>query len=137
MLGPKGRRSHVYDKADFEEAKRRAGGIERWIEGQLKGTSVTVVLFGAEAYDRKWVRHEIKRSYELKKGLLAIDIHKVKEPKHGPDVSGPNPLDCWNIKRNGTKVPFSDIFNTYDWIDDRGYHNIATWIEKAAKAAGR
>ena len=84
-----------YDKAEFEEAKKRAGGIENWIEDQLKGTSVTVVLFGTETYGRKWVRHEIKRSYDLKKGLLAIDIHKLKDPKLGTDVQGKNPLDYW------------------------------------------
>src|SRR3546814_11544085 len=72
-------------KAEFEEAKKRAGGIEKWIEEQLKGTSVTVVLFGAETYDREWVRHEIKRSYELGKGLLAIDIHRSEERRGGKE----------------------------------------------------
>jgi MTH538 TIR-like domain (DUF1863) len=37
------------DKAEFEEAKNRAGGIEKWIEQQPSGTSVAVVLFGAES----------------------------------------------------------------------------------------
>src|SRR5712691_6574090 len=79
-----------YDKAEFEEAKKRAGGIEKWIEEQMKNTSVTVVLFGAETYGREWVRHEIKRSYELKKGILAIDIHNIKDPQKGTDVAGRN-----------------------------------------------
>src|SRR4051812_47121167 len=65
VIRPEGKTQPFYDKAEFEEAKKRAGGIEQWIEGQLKGTSVTVVLFGAETYERKWVQHEIKRSYEL------------------------------------------------------------------------
>jgi len=137
VMRPEGEAQPFYDKADFEEAKRRAGGIEQWIEDQLKGTSVTVVLFGAETYERKWVRHEIKRSYQLNKGLLAIDIHKLKDPKHGADTPGKNPLDYWEIERNGEKVPFSRIYQTYDWISDNGYNNIATWIENAAKAAGR
>src|SRR3954454_9203443 len=72
-----------YDKAEFEEAKRRAGGIEKWIEDQLKGTSVTVVLFGAETYSREGARHEIRRSYELGKGILAIDIHNCIRPTTG------------------------------------------------------
>nr|WP_287073943.1 TIR domain-containing protein [Mesorhizobium sp.] len=37
----------------------------------MKGTSVTFVLFGAETYNREWVRHEIRRSYQLGKGMLA------------------------------------------------------------------
>src|SRR3546814_3203136 len=81
VVRPGGEAQPFYDKAEFEEAKRRAGGIEKWIEEQLKGTSVTVVLFGAETNDREWVRHDIKRSYELGKGLLAIDIQERKSTR--------------------------------------------------------
>jgi hypothetical protein len=126
-----------YDKAGFEEAKRRAGGIEKWIEEQLKQTSVTVVLYGAETYDREWVRHEIKHSHELKKGIMAIDIHGIKDPQKGIDVQGRNPLDYWHIERNGQNVPFSQLYRSYNWVRDDGYRNMPTWIEAAAKAAGR
>jgi len=123
-----------YDKAEFEQVKRRAGGIEKWIEQQLAGTSVTVVLFGAETYTRPWVRHEIKRSYELGKGLIAIDIHNVKDPQFGSDVQGKNPLDYW---QDGQQRPFSSLFRTYNWVTDDGFNNFASWIETAAKLAGR
>lgn len=122
-----------YDKAEFEKAKARAGGIEKWIEQQLSGTSVTVVLFGAETYDRDWVKHEIKRSYELGKGMLAIDIFGVKDPQKGVDVQGRNPLEHW--KADG--VPFTSLYQTYSWVRDNGYHNMPSWIEAAAKAGGR
>jgi len=137
VVRAKGEAQPFYDAAEFEEAKKRAGGIEKWIEEQLKGTSVTVVLFGAETYDREWVRHEIKRSYELKKGIMAIDIHKVKDPQLGADNLGRNPLDYWEVEQNGKKVPFSKLYKSYDWVDDDGYNNISAWIEAAAKAAGR
>lgn len=137
VVRAKGEAQPFYDAADFEEAKKRAGGIEKWIEEQLKGTSVTVVLFGAQTYEREWVRHEIKRSHELNKGILAIDIHKVKDPQSGADVQGKNPLDYWHIEQNGRKVPFSSIYKTYDWVDNDGYNNMSSWIEAAAKAAGR
>ena len=137
VVRPEGEAQPFYDKAEFEEAKRRAGGIEEWIEQQLKGTSVTVILFGAETYDRKWVRHEIERSYKLKKGMLAIDIHRIKYPQKGSDVQGKNPLDYWSIEKNGRKVYFSEMYETYDWVNDDGYKNLSSWIEKAAKAAGR
>lgn len=126
-----------YDKAEFEEAKKRAGGIEKWIEEQMKNTSVTCVLFGAETYSREWVRHEIKRSYELKKGILAIDIHNVKDPQKGVDVAGRNPLEYWYHEQGGRKIHFSEMYSTYDWVNDDGYNNLSTWIEDAAKAAGR
>ena len=98
---------------------------------------MTVVLFGAETYDRPWVRHEIKRSRELGKGLLAIDIHSVRDPQHGADVQGKNPLSYWQVDQNGRNVPLSSLYQAYDWVNDDGYANLATWIEAAAKAAGR
>src|SRR4051812_23003091 len=137
VVRPEGEAQPFYDAAEFEEAKRRAGGIEAWIEEQLKGTSATVVLFGRETYSREWVRHEIKRSYELKKGILAIDIHKIKDPQLGADAPGRNPLDYWQVEQGGRKVSFSSLYKTYDWIDHDGYSNISAWIEEAAKAAGR
>ena len=41
-----GEATPFYDAADFEQAKRRAGGIEAWIEEQLKGTSVKRAVLG-------------------------------------------------------------------------------------------
>lgn len=137
VVRAKGEAQPFYDAADFEEAKKRVGGIEKWIEDQLKGTSVTVVLFGAETYNREWVRHEIKRSYKLNKGILAIDIHRIKDPLLGADVQGQNPLDYWHVEQNGRKVPFSSLYNTYDWVNNDGYNNMSTWIEAAAVAVGR
>jgi Cft2 family RNA processing exonuclease len=137
VVRPEGEAQPFYDKAEFEEAKKRAGGIEKWIEDQLKGTSVTVILFGAETYDRRWVRHEIKRSYELKKAILAIDIHRIKDPQTGTDIQGKNPLNYWSVEKDGRKVYFSEMYETYDWVNDDGYNNLSFWIEKAAKAAGR
>ena len=136
VVRAKGEAQPFYDKAEFEEAKKRAGGIEKWIEDQLKGTSVTVVLFGAETYEREWVRHEIRRTYELRKGMLAIDIHGIKDPQSGADVQGRNPLDYWSVERDGRKRMFSELYASYDWGRDDGYNNIASWIETAAKAAG-
>lgn len=137
VVRPGGDAQPFYDKADFEAAKRRAGGIESWIEDQLKGTSVTVVLFGSETYYRRWVRHEIKRSRELGKGLCAVDIHSVKDPMSGVDIKGRNPLDYWTVNRGGEKVVLSKLYPTYEWVHDDGYKNLPTWIEAAAAAAGR
>jgi hypothetical protein len=124
-----------YDKAQWETIKRR--GIEQWIEEQLAGTSVTVVLIGAETFCRNWVLHEIKRSYELKKGILGVYIHNVQDPQYGTDMKGRNPLEYWSITKNGTKVSFSSMYRTYDWVTDNGYNNFSSWVESAAKAVGR
>lgn len=126
------------DKAEWEKLKRSSpNAIENWIEKQLQGTSVTVVLIGADTYNRPWVKHEIKRSYQLGKGMLGIYIHNIKDPQHGTSRKGKNPFDHWYIENNGKKTHFSEMYPTYDWVNDDGYNNIHKWIEKAAKAAGR
>ncbi len=135
VVRAKGEAQPFYDKAQWETIKRT--GVERWIENQLSGTSVTVVLIGAKTYDRQWVRHEVKRSYELGKGILGIHIHNIRDPIVGTDVKGRNPLDYWSVKKGGIDAHFSTLYKTYDWITDDGYNNLAKWIENAAKAADR
>lgn len=137
VVRPGGEAQPFYDAAAFEQAKQRAGGIAKWIDQQLAGTSVTVVLFGAETYHREWVKHEIKRSHELGKGMLAIDIHRIKDPQHGADVQGLNPLTHWAANQSGRSIPFTTLYRTYDWVNDNGYGNMPAWIEAAARAAGR
>jgi len=137
VVRPEGEAQPFYDKAEFEKVKARAGGIEKWIEEQLKGTSCTVVLYGAETHLRKWVGHEIKRSWELKKGLLAIDIHNVRDPRTGADQKGENPLSLWHTNNGGAKSYLSDLCGNYDWVRDNGFKNLPNWIEDAVAAAGR
>lgn len=48
--------------------------ISRKINEQLSGTSVTVVLVGAETANSKWVEREIEWSLEKGNGVLAIRL---------------------------------------------------------------
>lgn len=125
------------DKAEWEKLKRTSPkAIENWIELQLRGTSVTVILIGAETSNRPWVIHEIKRSHQLEKGLIGIYLNKVRDPVTGTDQRGSNPFDKLHLEQNGQKRLLSTIYPTYDWVDDDGYKNLPSWLEKAAKLAG-
>lgn len=128
-----------YDGAKWESIKKQGdAAVKKWIEEQLKGCSVTVVLIGAETADRKYVRHEIQRSHELGKGMLGIYIHNLKDSCGHSDSKGKNPFDNVYMTGNGSKQ-FSGLYSTYDWIEDNGYRNIASWVEQAApkvKSAG-
>jgi hypothetical protein len=124
-----------FDVAEREKVKK--GGyiaIKRWIDEQLKGTSVTVVLIGAKTYASFWVKYEIIKSYEKGNGILGIYINKIKDLKGRPDFKGRNPLDIIKVpvKKNSVTVrmiPLPNIYPTYDWLDDNGYENIGDWIE--------
>lgn len=133
VVRQRGEAPPFYDKADFEDAKRRAGGIKNWIDEQMKGCSVTAVLFGRETHQRPWVRYEISRSVERGMGMIGIDLKNVKDPLTGVDLAGRNPLSDV-ADHNGR--PLSVTYRTYDWVSDDGYNNVGSWIENAAKAAG-
>ena len=111
------------DSADFEKLKKQGDkAIQAWIDNQLTGTSVTVVLVGSLTCSSRWVKYEIEKSEEIGNGLLGIDISKIK------DLAGDTSDQCGKIP-NG--YPF------YLWNKQDGYKNMGEWIEDAAKAAGR
>ena len=127
-----------WDAASWEEVKRRGeDAIHRWIDRQLDGTSVTVVLIGAETSERPYVGYEIKRSYEKGNGLVGVYIHNIRDSNGRTDSRGANPFDTWYATENGRKRYFSDMYYTYDWVNDDGRTNIGGWIETAARNAGR
>lgn len=126
------------DSSNWEQVKK--GGeqaIKRWINEQLKGTSVTIVLIGSDTSERKYVNYEIEKSYEKGNGLLGIYIHNILDKNGRTDIKGKNPLNNWQIEINGQTKRLSEIFNTYDWMSDRGRDNIDNWIEEAANLANR
>ena len=130
------------DAASWEAVKRKGeAAVTSWIDRQLDGTGVTVVLIGSQTADRKFVNYEIQESHRRGNGLLGIHIHGLKNQSQQTSSKGRNPFANFTIQENGLfgpyKRPLSDIYQTYDWIWDNGYQNIANWIETAAKKAGR
>lgn len=123
-----------FDAAKWEEVKKKKDSdIETWIDEQLKGTSVTVVLIGSDTAGKKWIDYEITASHKKGNGMLGIYIHKKKDSKGNTSTKGKNPFDNWSFKKAGNVIEYP----TYDWVDDDGYNNMGNWIETAAKAAGR
>jgi len=111
------------DKADFEALEKQGDkAIQNWIDKQIDGTSVTVVLVGEKTLSSRWVKYEIKISIERGNGLLFVDISKIK------DLQG-------NTSERGGTIP--NGYPLYLWIKDDGYNKMGDWIEKAAKLAGK
>ena len=111
------------DAADFEDIERQGDtAIRHWIDDQLEGTTVTVVLVGEKTCDSRWVKYEIAQSIEKGNGLLGIDISKIS------DLQG-------NTTERCGRIPLG--YNFYLWNNDDGYHKMGDWIEAAARVAGR
>lgn len=112
------------DRAPWEAIRRQGDvAIKRWIDQNMHGASVTVVLIGARTAERKWVQYEIRESISKGMGLLGIDISKIRDQHRMTSSAGRNPLP------RGYPI--------YKWINDNGRVNIGRWVEKAARDAGR
>lgn len=97
-----------WDAASWEEVKKKGEeAIKRWINKQLEGTSVTVVLIGAETSERKYVQYEIKQSWDRDNGLIGIYIHNLKDKNRETDVKGADPF---------AKLGYKGI-RTGDWVE--------------------
>lgn len=126
------------DAADFEKIEKEGEeAIHKWINKQLDGTSVTVVLIGVDTSNRPYVKYELQKSYEKGNGMLGIYIHKLKDKDGNTSTKGSNHFGEIGKDEKGNAVYFSSAYTTYDWVDDDGYKNMAKWIEEAAMKAGR
>ncbi|WP_119681466.1 TIR domain-containing protein [Indioceanicola profundi] len=53
------------------------------------------------------------------------------------DDADPIPASSATYLTAGTTPTLSDLFPVYDWVQDDGYNNFATWVDAAARHAGR
>lgn len=124
----------VLESATWDELKKEGhSAVETFIENQLRAASVALILFGTETATREWVRYEVMRSHQLGLGVIAIDIHRIRDKDGRTAEPGPNPLALWQVEVDGRQCAFSDIYPTYDWVEDNGPKNITQWIAAAAE----
>jgi hypothetical protein len=134
----KGEDAGYIDKADWEAVEKKGeAAVKKWIEAQLSGTSVTVVLIGAETSTRPWVIYEVKESYDRGNGMLGIYLHNIKDFSGNTDSPGQNTFGEIGKDSFGNSIYFWSLYPTYDWVNDNGYNNLGKWVEEAANKAGR
>lgn len=110
------------DASLWEEAKKKGdAAIKQMINNGLKGTSVTVVLIGAETANRRYVDYEIEKSIEIGNGLLGLRIHNIKDQGGNTDYPGSIPA---KLSAGG--------YPTYTWTNCEDF---AKWVEEAYQAA--
>ena len=122
---------------DWEDIKKEGeSSIKRWINSQLQGRSCAVVLIGTHTANRKWINYEIKRAWELRKGVVGVYIHNLKDRNKEQSTKGKNPFDYFRVQdKLLSKIvqaydpPYSSSANVYKYIQS----NIADWIEEAIK----
>ena len=123
------------DKAEFEQIKRQGeSAIHRWIDRQLEGTSVTVVLIGSETLNRPFVKYEIIESVNRGNAVIGVYIHNIKDMRTQKISQKGNIHTIVGYCKDNKPAYFDEICDgVYDYILEDGYNNLGSWIEKAAK----
>ncbi len=111
---------------DWESVKK--GGdwaIKRWIAKQMEGRTCCVVLVGTHTANRKWINHEIIKSWNKGMGLVGIHIHGLKDCDGCASSRGSNPFDfityrdqCRTLSSTAKcyDPPGRNSRERYDWI---------------------
>ncbi len=108
--------------------------VKRWIDNQMKGKSVVVVLIGTETSTRKYVKYEIEKGWNDGKGVLGVYIHNLTDLSGKQSSKGSNPFSGFTV--DGTRMssivkaydpPYSMSTNVYAHINK----NLSTWVEEA------
>ena len=112
------------DASLWEEAKKKGDKtIKSMIDKGLENTSVTVVCVTYGTTNRKYINYEIDKSLERGNGLVAVQIHHLKDQNEQTGSPGAIPA---KIEANG--------FKAYKYTNKEA---LARWIEEAAKLAGK
>ncbi|MGW5232054.1 TIR domain-containing protein [Streptomyces nodosus] len=125
----------VSDNA-WEEVKRGGdAAIKRWIDNQLYGKSVAIILIGSETAGRKWINYEIEKAWNDGKGVFGVHIHRLKNLAQLQSPKGANPFASIPLTNGGRlsslvkayDPPYSDSKDVYRYITQ----NIPLWVEAA------
>ena len=112
--------------------------IKKWIAEQMHGRSCTVVLVGSKTAGRKWIKHEIIKSWDEKMGVVGIHVHGLKNLDGKTATKGDNPFDGITHGDSGKELSTivkcytpsgSDSKERYDWIKK----HLANAVEEAIK----
>lgn len=126
---------------DWEEIIRGSdNAIRRWIDSQINGKSVSIVLIGSNTARRKWINYEIKKSWDENKGVLGVYVHNLKDKNGNQSTIGMNPFEYLTV--SGMKMssivksynpPYFASTQVYDYIKQ----NLASWIEESISIRGK
>ncbi len=114
-----------FQDASLWEAAKKKGDktIKAMIDKALENTSVTVVCVTYGTANRKYINYEIDQSLARGNGLVAVQIHHLKDQNGETGSPGAIPSQ---VEANG--------FKAYKYTSKE---SLAKWIEEAAKLAGK
>ena len=89
---------------DWEKVTKKGdAAIKKWIADQMHGRSCTVVLVGSYTAGRKWIKHEIVKSWDDRMGVVGIHVHGLKNLDGKTATKGSNPFAEITHDKSGIK----------------------------------
>lgn len=131
--------SGIIDKAEFEKIKRTGEqAVYNWIDKQLEGTSVTVVLLGANTLSRNFVQYEIRESIKRGNAIVGVYINNIRDLSTGQISARCNIHSVIREYNDGTYAYFDSFCDElHDYVNENGYSNLDKWVESAARKKGK
>jgi MTH538 TIR-like domain (DUF1863) len=86
--------------------------IKQWIATQLQGRTCTIALVGSGTAKRRWINHEIIKSWNDGLGVVGIRIHGLKDRLGQASAFGENPFD--HITHGPSQKPLSSLVKCYN-----------------------
>jgi len=133
--------SSTWSANDWEEVRYKSDSkIKEWIDNQMAMRSCIIVLIGKDTSSRKWVKYEIEKAYELKKWIVRVYIHNLKDEHGNQTMQGSNPfystyttdghrlsnyVECYEPHHSASTYVYNDIKD-----------NLADYIERAIGKKG-
>jgi len=81
----------------------------------MRRCTCTVVLVGSNTANRKWINHEIIKSWNDSMGIVGIYIHGLKNSAGEISKKGDNPFSYIDYGNNGKKAVFYRALLRSSW----------------------
>lgn len=115
-----------------EICKEGDAAIQKWIDDSMSDKDCVVVFIGEDTAKKKWVRYEIEKAWNERKGLLGVYIHNMEEIS-AKRIKGENPFEKFKMNRDGKQL--RSVIKCYDPEPNDAYNcildNLNMWIDDA------
>jgi MTH538 TIR-like domain (DUF1863) len=135
--------SQTVSDNDWESVTRGGdSAIEKWVADQMHGRGCTILLIGSATAGRKWINHEIIKTWNDKKGIVGIYVHNLLDREQKCCGKGANPLSTITLGSGGASLaaiakaydpPYTQSADVYKFISD----NVETWVDEAIAIRNR
>jgi hypothetical protein len=117
---------------DWEKLKDEGGRkVENWIDKQMIGKSVVVVLIGARTAGREFIDYEIEKGWENRMGVFGVHVHNILDRDLNQSQKGRNPFV--NSGLSSVVKTYDPPFSTSKYVYNYIRENLSDWADESVE----